>query len=148
MGCMPNSLSLTKSLKNALAVRKKRIIHRKCRFYIINYIFLFYLSVYVLRHLNYLVCPCLSFLRIFLSAGGGGGIIWIFLQKIRFPFSDLIYLAIYYNLIMQFMSCDTYVMLNTHVSCIMQMKCTDESVAYESVALSLVEFILLEIATI
>ena len=30
--------------------------------------------------------------------------------------ADFTYLAIYYNLIMQFMSCDTFAMLNTYVS--------------------------------
>ena len=30
--------------------------------------------------------------------------------------ADFTYLTIYYNLIMQFMSCDTYAMLNIHVS--------------------------------
>ena len=41
-----------------------------------------------------------------------------FLQKYVFFIgnADFTYLAIYYNLIMQFMSCDTYVKLNTHVS--------------------------------
>ena len=117
MGFMPNSLSGTKSLKNALAFRKKRIIYRKCRFYIINYIFLFYLAVYVLRHLNYLKCPCLSFLRIFYP-GGGGYHLDFFTKNTGFFIvnTDFTYLAIYYNFIMQFMSCDTYVMLNTHVS--------------------------------
>ena len=117
MVCMPNSLSGTKSLKNALAFWKMRIIYRECRFYIFNYIFLFYLAVYVLKHLNYVKCPCLSFLRIFFF-WGGGRINWIFLQKIRVFSSRMsfTYLAIYYNLIMQFMSCDTYAMLNIHVS--------------------------------
>ena len=82
MECMPNFLSGTKSLKNAPAFRKKRIIYRECRFYIFNYIFLFYLAVYVLRHLNYVKCPCLSFLRIF--SYGGGGIIRIFFTENMF----------------------------------------------------------------
>ena len=111
MGCMPNSLSGTKSLKNALAFRKKCIIYSKCRFYILNYIFLFYLAVYVLSHLNYLKCPCLSFLRIFFFGGGG----WVLFGFFFIANADFTYLAIYYNSVMQFMSCDTYVMLNTHV---------------------------------
>ena len=115
MGCMPNSPSGTKSLKNALAFQKKCIIYRKCRFYILNYIFLFYLAVYVLRYLKYLKCPCLSFLRIFFF----GGVFFGFFYK-KYVFfitnADFTYLAIYYNLIMQCMSCGTYVMLNTHVS--------------------------------
>ena len=112
MGCMPNSLSGTKSLKNALALRKKRIIYRKCRFYIINYIFLFYLAVYVLRHLNYVKCSCLSFFF-------GGGVLFrfFFFNYCFFHLEcNFTYLAIYYNLIIHFMSCDTYVMLNTHAS--------------------------------
>ena len=92
MGCIPNSLSGTKSLKNALAFQKKCIIYRKCRFYILNYIFLFYPAVYVLKHLNYLKCPCLSFLNFFFFEGGG--IILIFLQKIRFLSSRMLILLI------------------------------------------------------
>ena len=106
MGCMPNSLSGTKSLKNALAFRKRRIIYRECRFYIFNYIFLFYLAVYVLRHLNYVNCPCLSFLRIFLFFEGGGYYLEFFLKKHLFFIAkaDFTYLAIYYNVIMLLMS--------------------------------------------
>ena len=107
MGCIPNSLSGTKSLKNALAFQKKRIIYRKCRFYILNYIFLFYLAVYVLKHLNYLKCPCLSFLKIFFIFRGGGYFFDFFTKNTFFIIAnaDFTYLAIYYNLIMQFMSC-------------------------------------------
>ena len=99
MGCMPNSLSGTKSLKNALALRKRRIIYRECRFYIFNYIFLFYLAAHVLRHLNYVNCPCLSFLRIFLYLN-------FFYKKhvSSIAKADFTYLAIYYNAIMQLMS--------------------------------------------
>ena len=117
MGCMPNSLSGTKNLKNALAFRKMCIFYRECWFYIFNYIFLFYLAVYVLRHFNSVKCPCLSFLRIFFS--GGEGINWMFFTKNMFFFienADFTYLTIYYNLMMQFMSCDSYSMLNIHVS--------------------------------
>ena len=68
MGCMPNSLTGTKSLKNAIVFRKKRIFHdRECRLYIFSYIFLVYHAGYVLRHLNYAKCPRLSFSRIFLD---------------------------------------------------------------------------------
>ena len=76
MGSMPNSLSRTKSVKNTLVLRIKRIIYREYRFYIFNYIFLFlcyfHLAVYILRHLNYGKCACLSFLRIYFYVGGGG----------------------------------------------------------------------------
>ena len=117
MGCMPNSLSGTKSTKNALAFRKKRNIYRECRFYISNYIFLFYLAVFVLRHLKYVKCPCLSFLRIFFS-GGGGYYLGVFTKTTGFFIAnaDFTFLAIYYNLIKKLMSCDTYGMLNSHVS--------------------------------
>ena len=84
MGCMPNALSGTKSLKNALAFRKKRFFHREYRFYIFRYIFLvyhagwalrhlnyanypLYHAGYALRHLNYANCPRLSVSRIFLD---------------------------------------------------------------------------------
>ena len=92
MGCMPNSLSGTENLKNALAFRKKCIIYHECRFYIFNYIFLFYLAVYVLRHLNYVKCPCLSFLRILFF--GRGVLLGFFLQKIRFFSSRVPFLLI------------------------------------------------------
>ena len=82
------------------------------------YIFLFYLAVYVLRHLNYVKCPSLSFIRIYFF-GGGGGYYLDFFYKNTFFFianADFTYLAIYYNLIIKVMSCDIYVMLNIHVS--------------------------------
>ena len=68
-----------------------------------------------LRHLNYLKCPCLSFLSIFFF---WGYYLDFFTKNTVFFIAnaDFTYLAIYYNLTMQFMSCDTYVMLNTHVS--------------------------------
>ena len=67
MGCMPNSLSETKSLKNAIGFRKKHIFYRKCRFYIFSYIFVVYHTGHVLKHFNYAKCPCLSISRIFLE---------------------------------------------------------------------------------
>ena len=65
MECMPNPLSGRKSLKNALAFRKKRIFYRKCRFHIFCSIFLVYHAGYVLRHLNFANSPRLSVSRIF-----------------------------------------------------------------------------------
>ena len=104
MGCMPNSLSGTKNLKNALTFRKKRIFHSECRFYIFSYIFLVYHAGYVLRHLNYANCPRLSVFRIFLHF-----IYYFFLYYLDFfakntffliANADFTYSAIYYNLIM------------------------------------------------
>ena len=55
-----------------------------------------------------------------------GGVLFGFFYKKKTFFiianADFAYLAIHYNLIMQFMFCDTYVMLNTDVSYILCMK--------------------------
>ena len=102
MGCMPNSLSGTKSLKNAIAFRKRRNFHHECRFYIFSYIFLVYHTVYVLRHLNYAKCPCLSVSRIFLDLNIFFPYYLDFFCEKHVFFSvnaDFTYLAIYYNLI-------------------------------------------------
>ena len=79
---------------------KKRIIYRECLFYIFNYLFLFDLAVYVLRHWNFVKCPCLSFFRFFWW--GGGYYRDFFTKNIVFFIvnADFTHLAIYYNLIM------------------------------------------------
>ena len=84
MGCMPNSLFGTKSLKNAIAFRKKHIFYRDCRFYIFSYIFLVYHAGHVLKHFNYVRCPCLSVSRIFLELKFFSRIVWSFWQKNSF----------------------------------------------------------------
>ena len=87
--------------------KNSRIFHCECRFYIFSYIFLVYHAGYVLRHLNYAKCPRLSVSKIlldFLCVLFGH-----FAKKHVFLIAnaDFTYLAKYYNLIMQLMSCDT-----------------------------------------
>ena len=66
-----------------------------------------------LRHLNYLKCPCLSFLRIiFFFLGGGGYYFDFFLQKIRFFSSRMpILLIMLYIIILSCNLCPVTLML-------------------------------------
>ena len=93
-----------KSEKCPRFLKKTHIIHRECRFYILNYIFLVYHAGYVLRHLNCAKCPRLSVPRIFLDFIYYFFVYYLdFFAKNTFFFianADFTYLAIYYNLIM------------------------------------------------